>query len=59
MDRYSDESPPPSDLLAQHAIDVVYASINHLKNNDERKQLVVDVIDRLQTLVNAGKCDIE
>ena len=59
MDRYSDESPPPSDLLAQHAIDVVYASINHLENNNERKELVVDVIDRLQTLVNAGKCDME
>jgi glutathione peroxidase len=59
MDRYSDESPPPSDLLAQHAIDVVYACINHLGNNDERKELVVNVIQRLETLVDAGKCDIE
>jgi glutathione peroxidase-family protein len=52
--RFTRESPPPTEILIQHAIDVVYASLDHL-DNEERLGLVQTVIHRLRELIDADE----
>ena len=53
VDRYSDEDPPPTDLLLQHCVDVVWASLGHL-NNEDRLAFLLVITNRLQKHIDTG-----
>ena len=53
LDRYSDEDPPPTDLLLQHTMDVIWASFGHL-DVPERLTFLSVIVNRLQKHITNG-----
>lgn len=52
-------SQPPEDFLVQFAIDTVYGCFNHLKTNEERKQIIDRILDYLNYMVELREYEVD
>jgi len=58
MDYAHFDEDPPNDFLVQFAIDTVFGCFNHLKTNEERKEIIEEIRDFLNLMLKMNEHEI-
>jgi alpha-ketoglutarate-dependent taurine dioxygenase/cytochrome oxidase Cu insertion factor (SCO1/SenC/PrrC family) len=58
MDYAHFDGDPPNDFLVQFAIDTVFGCFNHLKTNEERKEIIEEIRDFLNLMLKMNEHEI-